>query len=648
MSPAGFRRRIAARLASVAAGIVVLAMPAAAGAAASVTEATVTGPGATPIALSYFRGAGPAPRPTVLVGHGFGGTRDRNPDSPSNDGVGGIGLAPLLRAGYNVLTWDARGFGESGGTISIDGPATEGRDVSALIDWVARRPDALQDAKGDPRVGMAGGSYGGAIQWVAAARDRRLDALAPSISWNSLATALFPAGDVKLSWAGVLYRSAVPGVPATVPDDRAALPAGRLDPHVVNAYYTGNRQGTISPEDAAWFASRGPGATIARVRAPALITQGTSDTLFGLDQAVVNERALAAARVPVKMLWFCGGHRACAGPTGPPHYLERATLAWFGRYLRRDRVSDTGAGFGWLDDAGRQWRTAPSYPPPAGRPITASGAGTFALASADSRDFPSTGTTVPAAGLSIAIPPPARATQVVGAPRLTMTYTATGTGAPSFGYAQLVDRATGRVAGQQAAPVPIVLDGAPHTVAVSLPTVALALSPASRYDLVLSSLSEVFQRQRADATVTVSTATVTLPTVDAPATARALRTGRSSADPSATLPVTISRYAVRGIAGGPSTGNGVRVRARGIVRSLGVDVRTQTGSPRGAGRLVTRAPEPADLLRGQSADLPGGLGIRPGPLTVTVTGVAADGRPGVSTRTFRLRAADLPAAVRRP
>ena len=81
------------------------------------------------------------------------------------------------------------------------------------------------DGPGDPRVGVAGGSYGGALSLLGAAYDRRIDAIAPQITWNSLTTALFPsqtgsvggarprrrprrprdAGVYKRLWAGLFF-----------------------------------------------------------------------------------------------------------------------------------------------------------------------------------------------------------------------------------------------------------------------------------------------------------------------------------------------------------------------------------------------------------------------------------------------------------
>ena len=77
---------------------------------------------------------GAGTHPTVLEGHGWGGSRDTNPASASDEATGNVGVGALRKAGFNVLTWDARGFGNSGGTVEVDSKDFEGRDVSALID----------------------------------------------------------------------------------------------------------------------------------------------------------------------------------------------------------------------------------------------------------------------------------------------------------------------------------------------------------------------------------------------------------------------------------------------------------------------------------------------------------------------------------
>ena len=126
-------------------------------------------------------------RAAVLLAHGFGGSKDDNE-----------GLARDLAAeGYVALTWTARGFGDSGGLIHLDSPDYEVADVSVLLDRLAERGDVRLDGDGDPVVGMAGGSYGGAVSLMAAGYDQRVDAIVPAITWHDLGEALFPQNAVR-------------------------------------------------------------------------------------------------------------------------------------------------------------------------------------------------------------------------------------------------------------------------------------------------------------------------------------------------------------------------------------------------------------------------------------------------------------------
>src|SRR4051794_14839199 len=91
-----------------------------------------------PLSASFFPAQGLAPgqrAPTILETHGWGAVRDRDENSATLAPVGQVGLAPLRRAGFNVLTWDSRGFGESGGTVEVGAKGFGGRDVSAPPGW---------------------------------------------------------------------------------------------------------------------------------------------------------------------------------------------------------------------------------------------------------------------------------------------------------------------------------------------------------------------------------------------------------------------------------------------------------------------------------------------------------------------------------
>lgn len=181
--------------------------------------------GGVRIDTSYFT-AGSGRRPAVLIGHGFGGSKDDvRPEAEK-----------LARDGYAVLTWSARGFGRSSGRIGLNDPEGEVADVSKLIDWLAARPEVRLDKAGDPRVGVTGASYGGAVSLLAAGHDPRVDAIAPSITYWNLADALFPNGVFKKLWAGCLHQLRRRLLPLRAPAVRHVQPgrggreAGRRGP----------------------------------------------------------------------------------------------------------------------------------------------------------------------------------------------------------------------------------------------------------------------------------------------------------------------------------------------------------------------------------------------------------------------------------
>ncbi len=286
-----------------------------------------------------------------------------NTASTNNGLFGDVSIHVLQTAGYNVLTWDPRGFGASGGTVETDSAAFEGRDVERIIDWVAQQPGVQLDRRGDPRLGMVGASYGGGIQLVTAAIDCRIDALVPQIAWHSLGTSLYKAKTVKVGWANFLF----------------AITAGRsIDPHITSAHDAGNATGVLSAADTKWFLDRGPGDAVRNITAPTLFEQGTIDTLFTLDEAVTNYDILRAKGVPTAMIWMCSGHGACLTDPGDQALAGRATLAWLDRYLNDDRSAQVGPRFEYVDQNGAE-HVAGNYPPPASAPITADGRGNLTL-----------------------------------------------------------------------------------------------------------------------------------------------------------------------------------------------------------------------------------------------------------------------------
>jgi ABC-2 type transport system ATP-binding protein len=462
------------------------------------------------------------PDPTVLMGPGWGMGGDTNTTAVGI--FGALNIASLRAAGYNVLTWDPRGFGQSAGTVEVDSPDFEARDVSSMLDWIATRPGVLLDAPGDPRVGMVGGSYGGGIQLVAAEVDCRIDAIVPVISWNSLVTSLYKGDTAKIGWGALLYT---------------AVRGRSVDPHVTEAYQSGNTSGVASPALTEWYAQRGPASLLGRLKAPTLLIQGTVDNLFTLDEAIANYSALHGRGLPVGMIWYCGGHGVCLTNRGDPGRVSKASIAWLDRYVKRDAGVDTGPGFEFIDQNGASYSAA-AYPLAAGTPIMAEGKGTLALVAdggsgpvpprpaAGSQVSGSNGSASPSpldavvkpitpakaanavnVGISLDSPPAV----ILGAPELSLTYhgSAPSGDRPERVFAQLVDDATGIVVGNQITPIPVTLDGASHQVTVPLEVIAFSTQRGSHLTVQIVATTVAYAQPRLGGTVELDQIHVSLP-----------------------------------------------------------------------------------------------------------------------------------------
>ncbi|MEV6499426.1 alpha/beta fold hydrolase [Streptomyces prunicolor] len=267
---------------------------------------------------SYFTTGGSTRRPAVLLAHGFGGNKE-DVRKEAED---------LAKDGYAVLTWSARGFGESTGKIGLNDPSGEVKDVSKLIDWLAKQPDVQLDKPGDPRVGMAGGSYGGAISLLAAGYDDRVDAIAPAITYWNLADALFPNGVFKKLWAGIFINS--------------GGGCAKFEPALCQMYNRVAESGKPDAQARALLEARSPSAVAKQINVPTLLIQGQTDSLFPLGQADAAEKAIRANGAPVDVDWIAGGHD---GGDMETSRVQARVTSWFDRYLKDDKNTDTGPAF---------------------------------------------------------------------------------------------------------------------------------------------------------------------------------------------------------------------------------------------------------------------------------------------------------------
>ncbi len=279
---------------------------------------SVPDPGTTtPVQICYtiFRPARANNRqkvPMLLHGPGFGLSRTRDP----------VWFKPYLDAGYGVLSFDQRGFGESGGQAHLQNPDVEGYDVRALVERIANLRWVQQDGPGDPRLGAIGGSYGGASQFLGAFEELRahgkplFDALAPELTWYDLAESLAPSGVVRTRWVWALSRTArsTQALPPSVEDalDEGVLTANFLAELVDGAV---DLQAFMEKNGPRWQVANGR-----RLDIPVLLRQGTTDTFFPLQQGLANwhHAITKTARKRSIFIGFNGGHPV--PPVVPPGF----------------------------------------------------------------------------------------------------------------------------------------------------------------------------------------------------------------------------------------------------------------------------------------------------------------------------------------
>jgi ABC-2 type transport system ATP-binding protein len=357
---------------------------------------------------------------------------------------------------------------------------------------------------------MSGVSYGGAIQLVTAAIDGRVDAIAPTIAWSSLLRSLYRDGAVKQGWGTLLMAagssSATGGLITPGPAQN-----GNLHPQIVQAFAEGLATGVFSPASVAFFDERGIYNLIDRVRVPTLIVQGTIDTLFTLQEAIDNHAALQRNGVPLKMIWFCGGHGICTLPTGPAGFVENNVVAWLERHLAGEQVA-TGPAFEWIADDGER-RSSARFPLAQRPPLQGSGSGTLPIGPGS----PVTGVgaliaATPAVGaVEVAIEAAQADQELIGPPRVEIAYSGTAVPQKTWLYAQVLDARNNRVLGNQVTPIPVTLDGQARTVERTLEPIAVHATPAARYRIQISGGTTVYGLQRSTGAVSLTSINAALP-----------------------------------------------------------------------------------------------------------------------------------------
>ncbi|WP_200304366.1 CocE/NonD family hydrolase [Streptomyces adelaidensis] len=223
----------------------------------------------------------------------------------------------LADAGYVVVSYNVRGFWESGGFIEVAGPP-DIADASKVIDW------ALANTPADAgHVGMAGLSYGAGISLLTAAHDRRVKAVAALSGWADLIESIYSGRTQHVQAAGLL--------------DGAGRITGRQGPEVQQIFkdfYASNlaKEGDML----AWGKKRSPVTYVDRLNTngtAVMLANAWGDSIFPPNQyADFYEKLTGPKRLELRP----GDHATTelTGLLGLPNDVWTDTRRWLDHHLK--------------------------------------------------------------------------------------------------------------------------------------------------------------------------------------------------------------------------------------------------------------------------------------------------------------------------
>ena len=223
--------------------------------------------------------------PHLIFVHGIGSVRS---------GDKAVGLAArIVGLGYNVLMFDLRGHGSSGGD-KVSGGFYERADVLGAFDYLLRRGVDIG------RVGLMGFSMGAATSIMAAAQEPRITALAADSTY---------ANASELIAREAARKTPIPGWLTPV-----FMPASKL---MANGIY-GIDIGSLVPEE-----------SVADLGYPVLVIHGTEDKRIPLEQ---GQRVADAAKEGSSIWLVPEVDHVDAFLTYPDEYTERVDEYFSSRF----------------------------------------------------------------------------------------------------------------------------------------------------------------------------------------------------------------------------------------------------------------------------------------------------------------------------
>ncbi|ARP73129.1 acyl esterase [Streptomyces pluripotens] len=223
----------------------------------------------------------------------------------------------LADSGYVVLTYNVRGFWQSGGRIEVAGPP-DVADASDVIDW------ALAHTPSDPQhIGMAGVSYGAGISLLAAAHDKRIKAVASLSGWADLVASIYSGRTQHVQALEVL--------------DGAATLTGRESPQLREIFHNMYSSNLSKEQEMInWGRKRSAMTYVDQLNkngAAVLLSNAWGDTVFPVNQYADFYQKLT---VPKRLELRPGDHATpeLTGLFGLPNDVWTDTERWFDHYLK--------------------------------------------------------------------------------------------------------------------------------------------------------------------------------------------------------------------------------------------------------------------------------------------------------------------------
>lgn len=291
---------------------------------------------------------GPGPHPVVVLVHGWGGSRSSFDEFAE----------PLLDAGYAVLRYSTRGFGDSWGQVNLADRHVEIRDLRSIVGQVVDRRGLRLDPGA---VAVAGPSYGGGHSWLAALEPAfatprgdtaRIRTVVPMAGWSDLLASLVPngrnrfsvdpLGGVKTSYANGLFVSGLRDDPArpypNYPDYlvRWETWVNTVEPTAADPVWSEIRDGLAGYRSIWWQRDFWDEAPSHRI--PIFVIQGWTDDLFPATEAirmVLGLQALDPA-YPIKAYFGDIGHPRASNKPGEIEFLVERILDWLDFHLKSD------------------------------------------------------------------------------------------------------------------------------------------------------------------------------------------------------------------------------------------------------------------------------------------------------------------------